>query len=158
VQPSAKREGFATTPDVTFEDIGALGDIIERFNMSIIAPILHPNWFASLAGAAASRNSGGGVLLWGPPGCGKTMIAKAVASASGASFISINGPELLSQYVGESERAVRQVFERARVSAPCIVFFDELDAVAVRRSSGGSEGSHVGERVVAQLLTGTGAV
>jgi ribosome biogenesis ATPase len=95
-----------------------------------------------------------GVLLFGPPGCGKTLLAKAIASESNANFISVKGPELLDKYVGESERAVRQVFQRARSSAPCVIFFDELDALAPRRGGPGSGGGgNVSERVVNQLLT-----
>ena len=94
-----------------------------------------------------------GVLLYGPPGCGKTLVAKAIANESRANFISVKGPELLDKYVGESERAVRTVFERARASAPCVVFFDELDALAPKRGSMVSGGSGVTERVVNQLLT-----
>jgi ribosome biogenesis ATPase len=93
-----------------------------------------------------------GVLLYGPPGCGKTLLAKAVANASGASFISVKGPELLNKYVGESERAVRQVFERARISPPCVIFFDEMDALCPRRD-GSSGSSGATERVVNQMLT-----
>lgn len=92
------------------------------------------------------------MLFYGPPGCGKTLVAKAVANESGASFLSIKGPELLNQYVGASERAVRKVFERARASAPCVIFFDELDALCPKRGFA-SEGSQVSERVVNQLLT-----
>jgi len=93
-----------------------------------------------------------GVLLYGPPGCGKTLVAKAVAKESGASFISIKGPELLSKYVGSSEKAIRQVFQRARASPPCVIFFDELDALAPRRGMNG-DGNQVSERVVNTLLT-----
>ena len=92
-----------------------------------------------------------GVLLYGPPGCGKTLLAKAVANSSGANFISVKGPELLNKFVGESERAVRQVFSRARASSPCIVFFDELDSLCPKRAAG--DGNGVTERVVNQLLT-----
>jgi ribosome biogenesis ATPase len=98
-----------------------------------------------------------GVLLFGPPGCGKTLVAKAAAAESGANFISIKGPELLNKYVGESERAVRQLFSRARAASPCVLFFDELDALAPRRGGmgpgGGSDGSASAERLVNQLLT-----
>jgi len=93
-----------------------------------------------------------GVLMYGPPGCGKTMLAKAIANSSGTSFISVKGPELLNKFVGESERGVRRVFERARSSAPCIIFFDELDSLCPRRGNDGG-GSGVSERVVNQLLT-----
>ena len=94
-----------------------------------------------------------GVLFFGPPGCGKTLLAKALANQSGANFISVKGPELLNMYVGESESRVRQVFSRARASAPCVIFFDELDALCPKRGSGAEGGSGVTERVVNQLLT-----
>jgi len=91
-----------------------------------------------------------GVLLYGPPGCGKTLLAKAVANESGANFISVKGPELLNKYVGESERAIRELFRRARSSAPCVIFFDEIDSICPKR---GSDSNQVTERVVNQLLT-----
>ncbi|KAK7901459.1 hypothetical protein WMY93_018228 [Mugilogobius chulae] len=107
VQPSAKREGFATVPDVTWDDIGALRDVRDELTMAILAPVRSPEQFKALGLSAPS-----GVLLAGPPGCGKTLLAKAVANESGLNFISVKGPELLNMYVGESERAVRQVFQR----------------------------------------------
>ncbi|XP_018548985.1 nuclear valosin-containing protein-like isoform X3 [Lates calcarifer] len=145
VQPSAKREGFATVPDVTWENVGALQDIREELTMAILAPVRSPEQFRALGLSAPS-----GVLLAGPPGCGKTLLAKAVANESGLNFISVKGPELLNMYVGESERAVRQVFQRGRNSAPCVIFFDEIDALCPRRS-GHEAGASV--RVVNQLLT-----
>ncbi|XP_059374158.1 nuclear valosin-containing protein-like isoform X2 [Carassius carassius] len=145
VQPSAKREGFATVPDVTWEDVGALHDIREELNMAIMAPINNPEHFRALG-----LSTPAGVLLAGPPGCGKTLLAKAVANESGLNFISVKGPELLNMYVGESERAVRQVFQRGRNSAPCVIFFDEIDALCPRRSEHESGAS---VRVVNQLLT-----
>uniref|UniRef100_W5KPH2 Nuclear VCP like n=1 Tax=Astyanax mexicanus TaxID=7994 RepID=W5KPH2_ASTMX len=145
VQPSAKREGFATVPDVTWDDIGALQDIREELTMAILAPVRSPEQFKALGLSAPA-----GVLLAGPPGCGKTLLAKAVANESGLNFISVKGPELLNMYVGESERAVRQVFQRGRNSAPCVIFFDEIDALCPRRS-GHESGASV--RVVNQLLT-----
>ncbi|XP_026878790.2 nuclear valosin-containing protein-like isoform X2 [Electrophorus electricus] len=145
VQPSAKREGFATVPDVTWDDVGALQDIREELTMAILAPVRNPEQFRALGLSAPA-----GVLLAGPPGCGKTLLAKAVANESGLNFISVKGPELLNMYVGESERAVRQVFQRGRNSAPCVIFFDEIDALCPRRS-GHESGSSV--RVVNQLLT-----
>lgn len=152
ILPSSKREGFATVPDTTFSDIGALTSTISELYTSIINPILRPALYTSLGIAAPT-----GLLLWGPPGCGKTLLAKAVANASHANFISIKGPELLNKFVGESERAVRQVFVRARSSVPCVVFFDELDALVPRRSgSDGGGGGGLGDssaRVVNTLLT-----
>lgn len=146
VQPSVRREGFATTPDVTWSDVGSLGEVREELSFAISRPIANPQMFEAM-GLKVSV----GVLLFGPPGCGKTLVAKAVANDSGANFISIKGPELLNKYVGESERAVRQVFSRARAAAPCVLFFDELDALAPRRGSDSSSGP--AERVVNQLLT-----
>ncbi|KAK3523319.1 hypothetical protein QTP86_029507 [Hemibagrus guttatus] len=145
VQPSAKREGFATVPDVTWDDVGALQDIREELTMAILAPVRSPEQFRAMGLTAPA-----GVLLAGPPGCGKTLLAKAVANESGLNFISVKGPELLNMYVGESERAVRQVFQRGRNSAPCVIFFDEIDALCPRRS-GHESGASV--RVVNQLLT-----
>ncbi|XP_023586713.1 nuclear valosin-containing protein-like isoform X3 [Trichechus manatus latirostris] len=145
VQPSAKREGFVTVPNVTWADIGALEDIREELTMAILAPVRNPDQFKALGLVTPA-----GVLLAGPPGCGKTLLAKAVANESGLNFISVKGPELLNMYVGESERAVRQVFQRAKNSAPCVIFFDEVDALCPRRSDR-EAGASV--RVVNQLLT-----
>lgn len=145
VQPSAKREGFATIPDVTWQNVGALFKIRMELHMCIVQPIKKPELYLKVGIAAPA-----GVLMWGPPGCGKTLLAKAVANESRANFISIKGPELLNKYVGESEKAVRQVFQRARASTPCIIFFDELDALVPRRDTSMSESS---SRVVNTLLT-----
>lgn len=145
IQPSSKREGFATIPDTTWADIGALGGIREELSTAIVEPIRNPDVYANVGITAPT-----GVLLWGPPGCGKTLLAKAVANESRANFISVKGPELLNRYVGESERAVRQVFVRARSSIPCVIFFDELDALVPRRDDSLSEAS---ARVVNTLLT-----
>eukprot|EP00510_Aplanochytrium_minuta_P001653 CAMPEP_0184022664 /NCGR_PEP_ID=MMETSP0954-20121128/10769_1 /TAXON_ID=627963 /ORGANISM="Aplanochytrium sp, Strain PBS07" /LENGTH=666 /DNA_ID=CAMNT_0026305139 /DNA_START=46 /DNA_END=2046 /DNA_ORIENTATION=- len=147
VQPSSKREGFTTVPEITWDDVGALEDVREELRMAIVEPIANPEKFERFG-----LNTHGGVLLYGPPGCGKTLVAKAVANCSGANFISVKGPELLNKYVGESEKAVRQVFERARASSPCVVFFDELDSLCPKRSISGESGG-VSERVVNQLLT-----
>jgi ribosome biogenesis ATPase len=148
VQPSAKREGFAIIPDVTWNDVGALQAIRQDLKMSVLEPIRNPERFKQLGLPLPA-----GVMLYGPPGCGKTLLAKAIANESGANFISVKGPELLDKYVGESERSVRLVFERARSSSPCIIFFDELDSLVPRRGSGGDGGGGVSERVVNQLLT-----
>jgi ribosome biogenesis ATPase len=148
VQPSSKREGFATVPDVSWEAIGALQSIRDELAISVLEPIRNPEKFQALGLTLPA-----GVLLYGPPGCGKTLLAKAIAHESGANFISVKGPELLDKYVGESERAVRQVFERARASSPCIIFFDELDSLVPKRGSDGGSGGGVSERVVNQLLT-----
>lgn len=147
VQPSAKREGFAVVPNTTWNDIGALSYVREELRLAVVEPIRHPDLFASVGITAPA-----GVLLYGPPGCGKTLLAKAVANESHSNFISVKGPELLNKYVGESERAVRQVFERAAASAPCVIFFDEIDALCPRRAQdSGSDSSS--SRIVNQLLT-----
>ncbi|XP_023023254.2 nuclear valosin-containing protein-like smid [Leptinotarsa decemlineata] len=145
VQPSAKREGFATVPDTTWDDIGSLTNIREELQLSIVAPVRHTEQFEKLG-----INIPTGVLLFGPPGCGKTLLAKAIANEAGINFISVKGPELLNMYVGESERAVRVCFERARNSSPCVIFFDELDALCPKRSANDSSST---SRVVNQLLT-----
>lgn len=145
VQPSAKRAGFATPPDVTFSQIGALAGIQKQL-MSLLHPLRFPSMYLHFRLPAPS-----GLLLWGPPGCGKTLLAKALANQTCSSFISIKGPELLNKYVGESEAGVRRVFERARSARPCIIFFDEMDALVPIRDGG--EGSSVSNRVVNALLT-----
>ena len=145
ITPSSKREGFATIPNVSWSDIGALQSVREELQESIVEPIQDPGMY-SVFGISAPT----GVLLWGPPGCGKTLLAKAVAAESKANFISVKGPELLNKFVGESEAAVRRVFTRARSSIPCVIFFDELDALVPRRDDAGSEAS---ARVVNTLLT-----
>uniref|UniRef100_A0A7E4ZSH0 Nuclear valosin-containing protein-like n=1 Tax=Panagrellus redivivus TaxID=6233 RepID=A0A7E4ZSH0_PANRE len=146
VVPSATREGFATVPNVSWNDIGALQDVRAELEWSILFPIKRPEDFELLSVSTKPQ----GILLCGPPGCGKTLLAKAIANETGMNFISVKGPELLSMYVGESERAIRTVFQRARDSSPCVIFFDEIDALCAKRSS--SENS-VGARVVNQLLT-----
>ncbi|VDK67794.1 unnamed protein product [Litomosoides sigmodontis] len=146
VDPSAKREGFATVPNITWNDIGALESVREELKWSILMPINQPELFGEFGMESRPQ----GILLCGPPGCGKTLLAKAVANESGMNFISIKGPELLSMYVGESERAVRTVFQRARDSSPCVIFFDEIDALCPKRTSSETSGS---SRLVNQLLT-----
>eukprot|EP01147_Barroeca_monosierra_P000444 gene445-3781_t len=145
VQPSATREGFATTPSVTWEDVGALHGPRRELEEAIKFPLQAPELCASLG-----IHKPPGVLLYGPPGCGKTLLAKALANSCNANFISIKGPELMNKFVGESERGVRQLFTRARMSSPCVVFFDELDALCPRR--GDASSSRVSERIVNQLL------
>ena len=145
ITPSSKREGFATIPDVSWNDIGALNSVRKELQTAIVEPIKQPELYAAVGISAPT-----GVLLWGPPGCGKTLLAKAVAAESKANFISVKGPELLNKFVGESEAAVRRVFTRARSSVPCVIFFDELDALVPRRDDAGSEAS---ARVVNTLLT-----
>ncbi|OAA68793.1 aaa family ATPase rvb2 [Niveomyces insectorum RCEF 264] len=145
VLPAAKREGFSTIPNTTWSQVGAMTALRKRLEMSIIGPIRYPAKYA-----AVGQKPVGGILLWGPPGCGKTLVAKAVANESKANFISIRGPELLNKWVGESERALRELFERARAMAPCIIFFDEMDALAAKRDDARSDGS---ARIVNTLLT-----
>lgn len=145
VQPSAKREGFATIPNVTWDDIGALTGIRKELEMALLEPIRSKNAYEALNIPVSL-----GVLLYGPPGCGKTLLAKAIANQAQANFISIKGPELLNKFVGESERSVRVVFQRARASSPCIIFFDEVDALVPKRVGGENA---VTDRVVNQLLT-----
>merc|ERR1711988_598391 len=145
VQPSARREGLTPVPDVSWDDVGALAKLRTELELAICAPITQAALFKEL-----NLDVPAGCLLFGPPGCGKTLLAKAVAKESNASFISIKGPELLNKYVGESERAVRQVFQRAATSSPCVIFFDELDSLAPKRNG---EGNGSTERVVNQLLT-----
>ncbi len=147
VQPSAMREVQIQRPNVNWDDIGGLAEVKEELAEAIEWPLKHADLFNQ-----ADVRPPKGLLLYGPPGTGKTMIAKAVATTSEANFISVKGPELISKWVGESEKGVREIFRKARQAAPCIIFFDELDAVAPRR--GRSEGdAHVTERVISQMLT-----
>jgi ribosome biogenesis ATPase len=145
IQPTSKREGFSTIPNVSWENVGGLKDLREELYYDIVLPIINPQKL-KLVGISKAA----GVLLYGPPGCGKTLLAKAVANEAKANFISIKGPELLNKYVGESERAIRSLFIRAKNSSPCIIFFDELDALVPKRSN---ENNNSSERVVNQLLT-----
>lgn len=148
VQPSAMREVLVQRPNVGWEDIGGLQQVKEELVEAIEWPLKHADLFTE-----ADVQPPKGILLYGPPGTGKTMIAKAVAATSEANFISIKGPELISKWVGESEKGVREVFRKARQAAPCVVFFDELDAVAPRRGGGSESDSYVTERVISQMLT-----
>jgi transitional endoplasmic reticulum ATPase len=146
VEPSAIREIFTEVPDVEWEDIGGLEAAKRALKEAVEWPLKYSDLFGQM-GARPPK----GVLLSGPPGTGKTLLAKAVASQSGINFISIKGPALLSKWVGESEKAVREVFRKARQASPCIVFFDEIDALAPARGSG--HDSTVTDRVISQLLT-----
>jgi transitional endoplasmic reticulum ATPase len=148
VQPSALREVYVQSPNVKWTDIGGLDSVKEELKEAIEWPLKHADLFIE-----ADIIPPKGLLLYGPPGTGKTMIAKAVATNSEANFISIKGPELLSKWVGESEKGIREVFRKARQASPCVIFFDELDSVASTRSSTGAGDSHVGDRMVSQLLT-----
>ncbi|MDP2766074.1 MAG: AAA family ATPase, partial [Candidatus Methanoperedens sp.] len=146
VEPSAMREVFIEVPKVEWKDIGGLDDAKQDLIEAVEWPLKYPEAFAALRSKPPK-----GILLFGPPGTGKTMLAKAAATESEANFISIRGPELFSRYVGESERAVRETFRKAKQAAPAIVFFDELDSIAPVR--GASSDSRVTERVVSQILT-----
>ncbi len=146
IEPSAIREFFIEVPKVTWEDIGGLEELKQNLKEAVEWPLTQPEVFKRM-GIEAPR----GILLYGPPGTGKTLLAKAVANESNANFISIKGPEVLSKWVGESEKAVRELFKKARQVAPTIVFLDEIDSIAPRR--GAYAGSHVTESVVNQLLT-----
>ena len=147
ITPSALREVFVEVPDVTWDQVGGLAGTKDRLREAIQWPLDYPSVFEQLDMAAAR-----GVLLYGPPGTGKTLLAKAVANEAESNFISIKGPELLNKYVGESEKGVREVFEKARANAPTVIFFDEIDAIAGERGQRMGD-SGVGERVVSQLLT-----
>ncbi|WP_312908313.1 CDC48 family AAA ATPase [Natronosalvus caseinilyticus] len=147
ITPSALREVFVEVPDVTWNDVGGLMQTKDRLQETIQWPLDYPEVFQAMDMEAAK-----GVLMYGPPGTGKTLLAKAVANEAQSNFISIKGPELLNKYVGESEKGVREVFEKARSNAPTVIFFDEIDSIATERGSGQMD-SGVGERVVSQLLT-----
>ena len=146
IEPSAMREFFVEIPKVTWNDVGGLEDVKQNLQEAVEWPLKHPEIFKRM-GIRPPR----GILMYGPPGTGKTLLAKAVANESQANFISIKGPEVLSKWVGESEKAVRELFKKARQVAPTIVFLDEIDSIAPRR--GAYEGSHVTDSVVNQLLT-----
>ncbi|HKW05306.1 MAG TPA: CDC48 family AAA ATPase [Nitrososphaerales archaeon] len=146
VMPSAMREVYLETPDVKWGDIGGLEGIKKELQEAVEWPLKYPDLYTTIGYSMPK-----GVLLYGPSGTGKTLLAKGVATESEANFISVRGPELLSKWVGESERGVREVFRRARQASPCVIFFDEIDALAPVRGLGGD--SMVTERVVSQLLT-----
>ena len=146
VTPSGMREVFIENPDVKWEEVGGLEDVKRELQEAVEWPMKYPGLYDKL-GHRMPR----GILLHGPSGTGKTLLAKAVATQSEANFVSVRGPELLSKWVGESERGIREIFKRARQSAPCVVFFDEIDSIAPIRGAGGE--TAVTERVVSQLLT-----
>lgn len=147
--PSALRENVVEVPNVSWEDVGGLENVKRELYETIQYPVEHADKFAKF-GMQPSK----GVLFYGPPGCGKTLLAKAIANECGANFISIKGPELLTMWFGESEANVRDLFDKARAAAPCILFFDEMDSIAkARGSGGGGSGSEAGDRVINQILT-----
>lgn len=146
VEPSAIREVFTDIPNVSWEDVGGLDDIKRLLIEAIVWPLKYPGLFRE-AGATPPK----GILLIGTPGTGKTLLAKSVATESGVNFISVKGPALFSRWVGESEKAIREVFKKAKQASPCIIFFDEIDALTPRRGAGSD--SHVAERVIGQFLT-----
>jgi len=147
VMPSGIREVFVEIPNVTWDQIGGLEDLKQKLIESVDWPLSHPKIFKRM-GITPPR----GILLYGPPGCGKTLLAQAVATETKANFISIKGPELLSKYVGESEKAIREVFRKAKMAAPCIIFFDEFDSIAPSRGRHTTD-SGVSEKVLSQFLT-----
>ena len=147
VEPSAIREVFVEVPDVGWDDVGGLRHVKQQLEEAVEWPLRYPEFFQQ----AATRPPKG-ILLSGAPGCGKTLVAKALANETQVNFITVKGPSLLSKYVGESEKAVREVFRKAKQAAPCILFFDEIDGLVPVRGSGGAD-SHVTERVISQFLT-----
>jgi len=146
--PSSLRETVVEVPNIKWDDIGGLEDTKRALQETILYPIDHPEKFEKF-GMTPSR----GVLFYGPPGCGKTLLAKAVASECSSNSVSIKGPELLTMWFGESEANVREVFDKARAAAPCVLFFDELDSVGTARGSSGGDAGGAGDRVMNQLLT-----
>jgi ribosome biogenesis ATPase len=147
IQPTLRREGFTTLAPASLDDVGGLEAVKEELQLAVVGAVSRPEIFEMYG-----HKPGAGVLLHGPPGCGKTLLARALAhEANRAAFISVKGPELLNKYLGESESAVRSVFRRARDSAPCIIFFDEIDALCPRRSEDSTNAA--ASRVVNQLLT-----
>jgi transitional endoplasmic reticulum ATPase len=147
VEPSAMREVLVEVPDISWDDVGGLDDVKQELKEAVEWPLKYPGVFAKL-----DTKPPKGILLFGPPGTGKTLLAKAVANESECNFISVKGPELLSKWVGESEKGVREIFRKARMAAPAIIFFDEIDALIPRRGSYMGS-SHVTESVVSQILT-----
>jgi len=147
VKPSALREVQVQIPNVSWDDVGGLDQLKEELREAVEWPIKYKEAFDYV-----NVETPKGILLYGPPGTGKTLIAKALAKMTESNFISIKGPELLSKWVGESEKGIREIFRKARQAAPCIIFLDEIDALVPRRSNG-SSGSHVTENVVSQILT-----
>lgn len=148
VAPSSLRENQVEVPDVKWEDVGGLEDVKRELHETVQYPVEHAEKYVKF-GMSPSK----GVLFYGPPGCGKTLLAKAIANEAGANFISIKGPELLTQWFGESEANVRELFDKARAASPCILMFDEMDSIAKTRGSGSGGSSEAGDRVINQILT-----
>lgn len=146
--PSALRETVVEVPNVTWEDVGGLEGVKRELKETVQYPVEHPEKFKKF-GMSPSK----GVLFYGPPGCGKTLLAKAIANECQANFISIKGPELLTMWFGESEANVREIFDKARQAAPCVLFFDELDSIARARGSSSGDAGGAGDRVINQILT-----
>lgn len=146
-RPSALRSVFLETPQIAWSDIGGQAEVKQKLQEVIEWPLKHPETFKRL-GVKPPR----GILLYGPPGCSKTLIAKALASGAGVNFIAVKGPEIFNKYVGESERTIRETFRKARAAAPCIVFLDEIDVIAGSRDEG-EGGGGTGDRVLTTLLT-----
>jgi len=146
--PSALRETIVEVPNITWDDIGGLQSVKRELQELVQYPVEHPEKFLKF-GMTPSK----GVLFYGPPGCGKTLLAKAIANECQANFISIKGPELLTMWFGESEANVRDVFDKARMAAPCVLFFDELDSIAKSRGGSGGDGGGASDRVINQILT-----
>jgi transitional endoplasmic reticulum ATPase len=146
--PSSLLENLAEIPDTKWDDIGGLEDVKQELRELVQLPVEYGHLYEKF-GTASSK----GVLFYGPPGCGKTLLAKAIANEAGANFISIKGPELLDAHIGESEANVRALFDKARAASPCILFFDEMDSIAKARGSGGGGGSGIGDNVINTILT-----
>ncbi len=147
LEPSAMREVLVESPNVRWDEIGGLAEVKQELMEAVEWPLAYPKLFSHMAASPPK-----GIMLYGPPGTGKTLMAKAVATESQANFISVKGPEFLSKWVGESERAVRETFRKARQAAPTVLFFDEMDAIAPARG-GGTSDTHVTERVISQILS-----
>jgi transitional endoplasmic reticulum ATPase len=146
--PSALRETAVEVPTITWDDVGGLENVKKELQELVQYPVEHPDKFMKF-GMTPSK----GVLFYGPPGCGKTLLAKAIANECQANFISIKGPELLTMWFGESEANVRDIFDKARSAAPCVLFFDELDSIAKARGGNVGDGGGAADRVINQLLT-----
>ena len=146
--PSSLRETIVEVPNVQWEDVGGLEEVKRSLQEMILYPLEHPDKYVKFG-----LNPSHGVLFYGPPGCGKTLLAKAIATECSSNFISVKGPELLTMWFGESEANVREVFDKARQSAPCVLFFDELDSIGISRGSGVGGGGEAADRVINQLLT-----